>query len=98
MTIPDFDGAKRYALNRLQELSPILTYHSIVHTRDIVVPAAEQIAALEGFAGEDMTLLLTAAWFHDLGYIERHDNNEVISVRMAQEVLPTLHYTSAQIQ
>jgi uncharacterized protein len=96
---PDFEGAKRYALQRLEnELAPNLTYHSVAHTRDQVVPAAEQLAQLEGVGADDAMLLSTAAWFHDLGYIERHENNEIIGVHIAQEVLPTLRYSSSQIQ
>lgn len=94
----DFEGAKRYALQRLAELPPVLTYHSIAHTRDDVVPAAEQLAALEGFGDEEIMLVATAAWFHDLGYLERHDHNEVIAVEMVQVILPTLHYSPSQIQ
>jgi len=95
---PDFERAKAYALGRLQELPPVLTYHGIGHTRDHVVPAAEQLAALEGCSADDLALLSTSAWFHDLGYLERHDDNEVIAVRMAQDILPKLNYSPQHIQ
>jgi uncharacterized protein len=81
-----------------RELAPTLTYHAVAHTRDHVVPAAEKLAALEGFATDEVILVSTAAWFHDLGYIERHDSNEEIAVRMAQEVLPALGYSTTHIQ
>jgi uncharacterized protein len=80
------------------ELSPTLTYHGVAHTRDQVVPAAEKLARLEGFDNEDIMLVSTATWFHDLGYVERHEDNEVVAVRMAQEVLPTLGYSATQLQ
>src|SRR5688572_6602366 len=99
LSVPDLEAAKHYVLQRLEhELAPLLTYHSIAHTRDYVVPAVQKLATLEGVADQDIVLLSTAAWFHDLGYIERHDNNEVIAVRIAQEVLPSLRYSAAQIQ
>ena len=60
--IPDIEKVKQYILERLaHELSPALYYHSIAHTRDDVVPAAERLAVMEGVAGEDLLLVLTAA-------------------------------------
>ena len=99
MTQPDFEQAKRYALARLEsELSPNLVYHSIRHTRDEVLPAAEQFAALEGVAADDQRLLSTAAMYHDLGFIEQYAVNEVIAIRIAAEALPRFGYTPEQIQ
>jgi uncharacterized protein len=50
---PDFERAKQYALERLeQDLSPALTYHCLTHTRDDVMPAAERLAALKRVIGE----------------------------------------------
>ena len=100
MTMPlDFSGAKRYALGRLeQELPPALTYHSLAHTRDEVVPAAERLATLEGVAGEPRLLLLTAASFHDLGYLETRAGHEEPSFRIAREVLPGFGYAPGQIE
>lgn len=95
---PDFERARRYALLRLErDLDPALSYHSIVHTRDEVVPAAERLAALEGFGGEDLMLLRTAAYFHDLGFIERREGHEVASVGIAEAVLPDFGYLPAQV-
>ena len=55
MKDPDFEQARRYALKRLgQELPAVLTYHSMEHTRDDVVPAIEQLAAMEGVEGEEL--------------------------------------------
>src|SRR5690242_17751567 len=54
---PDFARAHAYALARLErELSPALCYHSVAHTRDDVVVAAERLAALEGVDGEALLL------------------------------------------
>jgi uncharacterized protein len=98
MTLPNFELARQYALDRLtRELSPKLAYHSLAHTRDEVVPAADQLAALEGLAGEDLLLLRTAAVFHDTGYIEQHYLHEEGSARMAAAALPQFDYTPAQI-
>jgi uncharacterized protein len=95
----DFASAKHYALRRLEhELSPLLTYHCLAHTRDEVIPAAEQLAALEDVTGEARLLLLTAASFHDLGYLETRAGHEEVSVRMAGEILPGLGYSPGQIE
>ena len=98
MIWPDFSGAREYALERLtRELDPALVYHSIAHTRDEVVPAAERLALMQGFEGEELLLLLTAALYHDLGFIEQGHGHELVSIRIAQEVLPGFGYNPGQI-
>jgi uncharacterized protein len=95
---PDLERARQYALQRLErELSPALTYHSISHTRDDVAPAAERLAALEGIQGEDLVLLLTGAYFHDIGFVERRLDHERVSQRIARHALPGFGYNSAQL-
>lgn len=99
MSQPDFEGARLYALERLErELPPSMIYHTLEHTRDEVVPAAEQIAAAEGVNGEELILLRTAAYYHDLGYIEQSKDHEDISARIATENLPRFGYTPEQIK
>jgi uncharacterized protein len=98
MGLPDLERASQYALGRLQrELPPQLFYHGIAHTRDDVVPAARRLAELEQVDGEDLLLLTTAALYHDLGFIEQYEDNEVISVRIAAESLPDFGYRPAQV-
>ena len=43
-------------------------------------------------------MLLTAAWFHDLGFIEGRTGHEVIGARIVSEVLPGLGFSIEQIQ
>jgi uncharacterized protein len=94
-----FDQAQAYALGRLErELSPQLSYHGPFHTRDDVVPAAQRLAAIEGIHGESLNLLLTAAWFHDIGYVERPLHHELIGARIVEEVLPEFKYNKKQIE
>jgi uncharacterized protein len=96
---PDFDGAARYALRRLQrELLPGFFYHSIVHTRDDVVPAVERLAGLMGLEGEDLLLLRTAAYYHDLGFVEQRAAHEAVGVQIAELVLPRFGYRMEQIE
>ena len=99
MNRPDFEQARRYALGRLEcELAPILTYHSLAHTRDEVVPAAERLATMEGIAGDSLLLLRTAAVFHDIGFIDRQNGHEAASAQIAQQVLPQFGYSPPQIE
>jgi len=98
MNPPDFEQAKHYALERLaRELPPSLFYHSVIHTRDEVVPAVEQLAAVEGITGEALLLLQTAAYFHDIGFIECYTGHEAAGVRIAAAALPRFGYAPAHL-
>jgi uncharacterized protein len=94
-----FEQARGYAEKRLEgELPPSLPYHGIVHTRQEVVPAAERIATAEGMHGSSLYLLLTAAWFHDLGFVEQALYHELIGVRLAGQVLPAFGYKKQEVE
>ena len=94
-----FEQARRYAIHRLEhELSPALLYHGIAHTHDEVVPAVERLAGLEGIQGESLSLLLTAAWFHDIGYVEQATHHELIGARIALQVLPSFGYNESEVE
>ncbi len=95
----DLDAVRRYCLGRLErELPEHYFYHSVAHTRDEVVPAAEELGQAEGVTDDEMLLLVTAAYFHDIGYIEQIEGHEAIGVRIAKEVLPGMGYTRDQIR
>lgn len=94
----DFEQASQYAFHRLQhELSPTVCYHSLAHTQDDVLPAAERLASLSGIDDTSLLLLRTAACYHDIGFVEGREEHERISVHIAQEVLPRFGYRSEQI-
>jgi uncharacterized protein len=98
MSQVNYEQARQYAIDRLAgELSPLITYHSLAHTLEEVTPAADQFAALEGLAGEDLLLLRTAAVYHDTGFVEQHHAHEEGSARIAAAVLPGFGYTPEQI-
>jgi uncharacterized protein len=80
-----------------QDLPPELYYHSVTHTRDDVAVAVERLAAEEGVDGEALLLLRTAAYFHDLGFVEQREQHELIGARLASEVLPRFGYLPSQI-
>src|SRR5436190_24086037 len=95
----DFHKAEIYIKRLLQsELSPLLAYHDYDHTMD-VLEAAIDLASAEGIREEEMlTLLKTAALFHDCGYVHAYENHEEESCRIAGEVLPGFGYDVAQIR
>lgn len=99
MKTPDYEGARRFALQLLEERLPSqLTYHSLSHTRDGVVPAVGILAEMEGIQGEELLLLKTAAYYHDLGYIKGRENHEEESVRIAEASLTDFNYSPRQIK
>jgi uncharacterized protein len=105
MTKNSFEQARKYALQRLeQDLSPRLFYHSLVHTRDDVVPATERLANRSKLSETDCKLVLTAAYFHDIGFTllpdvdPRGNQHELLSAQMAQEILPTFGYRKSQVE
>jgi uncharacterized protein len=99
MTSFNFDGAKAYALHSLEKLAPHFIYHNIAHTRDDVVPAVERLAQLAGIQGDDLFLLLTGAYFHDIGHIyeDIRRPHEEISIGIARDVLLDFGYNAMQI-
>ncbi|PJF22571.1 MAG: phosphohydrolase [Phototrophicales bacterium] len=94
----DYLKAVDYALKRLENDVPQkLTYHSIAHTRDDVVVACQLYADRINLPDSDRLLLLTAAWYHDLGFIHQVKDHEEISVEIARANLPLFGYTPYQI-
>lgn len=79
------------------ELSPTLYYHGLHHVMD-VVRAAEWIAQAEGITDqESLTLLKTAALFHDVGFLFAYKGHEEAGCTYVQQMLPDFGYTPAQI-
>jgi len=93
-----FQKAKKFIVGKLKkELPAHLSYHSVDHIMD-VYNAAEDIAAKEGVQGEDLTLLLTAALFHDSGFLQGAAEHEQKSCDIARTYLPGYGYTDEQIE
>lgn len=92
-----FEPAEVFILDKLQaELPAHLTYHNANHTLD-VHNAAERIGLQEGIGQEEMKLLLTAACYHDSGFLIGAEEHEEHSCNIAKETLPGFGYTSEQI-
>ena len=78
---PDEEGMAAHVRALLKdELPSNLLYHDLDHTVELVVPAADRIAAAMGVDDRTAVLARTAAWFHDVGFIERYDDNEELAV------------------
>lgn len=93
-----FEEAKNFALKQLRRKLPEqLSYHDVEHTLD-VLRAVEIIARGENVSGDDLTLLRTAAVYHDLGFVERYKNNECLACRVASESLPEFGYSPERIE
>lgn len=93
----DLTKARDYITNRLvNELSKDLLYHGAHHTF-AVVKAAGQLAFSEGVSKKDYNLLLTAAYYHDSGFLFQYKSNEPFAAQLASETLPNFGYSTDEI-
>ena len=79
------------------ELPGHLSYHSVTHVKD-VIESAEAIAKSEGIEGDDLTLVKTAALFHDTGFIFGSKEHEKRSCEIAESYLPNYGYSAKDIE
>jgi uncharacterized protein len=92
-----FKEACEFILDKLRdELPQHLTYHSIYHTLD-VCGAAKRFGKLENITAAEMKLLLTAACYHDCGYLTTTTGHEEQSCNFAEEFLPGFGYSNEDI-
>lgn len=93
-----FKRAGKFILNKLRnELPTHLSYHGIDHTLDVYA-AAERIAKEKGISRYEQKLLLTAALFHDTGFIKKREGHEVESCNFARQYLPLYDCQDAEIE
>jgi HD superfamily phosphodiesterase len=69
-----------------ENVSSLLFYHSIEHTR-LVASVAAKIALAEGLEEEKLKVVEVAAWFHDIGHAVSLDNHEKESCKIARTFL-----------
>ena len=72
-------------------------YHNFTHTVE-VVKITEEIANALAVKEEDKEMLLIAAWFHDIGYIERCKGHEEVGIRMVTDFLKENGYPKEKIE
>jgi hypothetical protein len=93
-----FEEAVNDILDQLtRQLPERLTYHSIHHIKD-VYHTAEAIARQERLTESDTKLLLTAASYHDAGFLKHPEGHEEESCRMARATLPGYGYGNKEIE
>ena len=63
-----------------------LLFHNYKHTHDVVAGVTE-IANAQNVTKDEVELLQLAAWFHDVGYIQKGKGHEAVSIARAQEFL-----------
>ena len=80
-----------------KDLPAYYTYHNAAHTKSVIA-AAEHLAIKENISGDELTILKTAALFHDAGFLQQADGHEEISCIWAREHLPKYNYTDSQIE
>ena len=83
------------------ELPDGFKYHGADHTLHPtkgVVASANRIAISENISEHDRELLITAAYFHDTGYIRKYKKNEPIAARMAGRILSLIGYKPDEIE
>src|SRR5689334_10727968 len=92
-----FQQAKDFIIKKLsEELPPKLSYHSIEHISD-VYSACERLAKEEGVTGDALLLLLTAALYHDSGFLVQLKDHEIISCDIVRTHLPGFEYNGEQL-
>jgi uncharacterized protein len=93
-----FEQAGDFIISKLRKEIPAnLIYHNIEHTCDVYL-AAEIIAKQENIGDSDLALLLTAALYHDSGFLVKAEGHEEESCRIAKEHLPLFGYTTTEIE
>jgi predicted metal-dependent HD superfamily phosphohydrolase len=83
------------------ELPDGVKYHDANHTLHPsrgVVAVANNLAVAEKVSERDRELILTAAYFHDTGYIREYGHNEPIAARMAGRILRLIGYKADEIE
>lgn len=92
-----FQQAKDFIVKKLsEELPSKLSYHSIEHIND-VYEACEHLAIEEGISEDERLLLLTAALYHDSGFLVQAKDHEKLSCDIVRTHLPRYQYNSEQI-
>jgi uncharacterized membrane-anchored protein YitT (DUF2179 family)/HD superfamily phosphodiesterase len=92
-----FDSVYSFLIKKLEtELPLFLHYHNAEHTKDVIAETIE-LAEAEKISGDDLTILKTAALFHDSGFLETYSDHEEISCEVARKWLPQYGYNPEEI-
>lgn len=81
------DEVRQYVISFFEKHNnPKLLYHNLSHTKSVVA-AAVQIANHYQLSDEDYFVVITAAWFHDTGYMVDVQKHEQSSTQVATDFL-----------
>ena len=69
-----------------EQVTSQYTYHNLAHTESVVAAAIE-VAEHSNLSEEEISLVTIAAWLHDIGYKEGHENHEEASIKIAEKFL-----------
>ena len=87
-----------FLMSRLENETPgYYTYHNADHTK-AVIDAAEYLGKKEGLTDNEITLVKTAALFHDAGFLQQAERHEEISCIWARDYLHHYGYNADQIE
>ena len=91
--------AEKYIVEKLgSELSETLFYHGLHHVKD-VTEIALILADQEGVVDqESLSLLKTAALYHDCGFLNTYANHEEEGCKIVKAVLPEFDFSATQIE
>lgn len=95
----NYRAAKQFILQKLrEELSDHLYYHGLHHTLD-VLKVAKELCSSERVGRHELTLVKTAALFHDAGFIKnKHAEHEAEGCKLVREYLPEFGYSAEDIE
>lgn len=72
-------------------------YHSADHTCE-VVEACEVIGTASDLSDDDLEMVMLAAWFHDVGYLDIIKGHEEVSAKYAEEFFAEENYPIEKIK
>ena len=93
-----YKKAGEFVFPLLENIHSKFCYHNIKHTRDDVLKGVESLAKSENVNHNDFFLLLTAALFHDVGYLKTNFEHEAAGINLAVEKLPEFGFSTSQIE
>jgi uncharacterized protein len=79
------------------ELREDLCYHSLAHTLS-VIDNVKAICKVESVSDYQLAILMTAAAYHDCGFLRSYNEHEIHGCHLARETLPSYGYSTSDIR
>lgn len=79
------------------KLPGIYVYHNNRHTEE-VIEAIQKIGNKSGLTDEELEIVTLAGWFHDIGFTEKSENHEDVSVEIARKFMNEHNYKEENIE